>query len=248
MINFEILKREFNNIDFREKRPGVFKVLLPFFHEDGDMYDIFVEEKGNFIRISDYGLTLMKLSYTFDIDTEHKQDVLQSLVLQNRCNIDNGSIYLDVTPPQFIGGIYQFIHTVSKISTMDIISRETVKSYFYEILNEFIVTNLKDYNVQSDVTPLPNNTNLVVDYVIPQTRPIYLFAVNDDTKASKVVITCLTFMTHHHNYRSLIINEDFHSLSKFNQTQIINTADKQFAHLDDFKDKGLEYLKRELPA
>ncbi len=247
MINLEILKTEFYNIDFREKRPGVFKVLLPFFHEDGDMYDIFVEEKDNLIRISDYGLTLMKLSYTFDIDTTHKEDVLQSIISQNRCSLDNGNIFLDVTPQQFVGGIYQFVHTLTKVSTMDIISRESVKSYFYELLNEFVMTKLKDFNIQSNITPL-KNTGLVVDYVIPNEKPIYLFAVNDDTKASKVVISCLTFITHQHNYRSLIINEDFHSLSKFNQTQIINTADKQFAHLDDFKDRGIEYLHRELAS
>lgn len=72
MLNLDELKRQFNIIDFREKRPGIFKVLLPFFHEDGDMYDVFIEEINDYIRISDYGLTMMKLSYNFEFDTDHK--------------------------------------------------------------------------------------------------------------------------------------------------------------------------------
>lgn len=245
MLNTDLLMEQFNNIAFREKRPGVFKVLLPFFHEDGDMYDIFIEENQNFIRISDYGLTLMKLSYNFEFDTEHKREVLQGIISQNRCNISQGTIYLDIYPNQFEGAIYQFVQTISKVCTMDIISKDNVKSYFYEMLNNFIDDKLKSYNIEKDYKPLPDS-DLIVDYMIPVKRPIYMFAVKDDTKASKVVISCLTFMTQKIDYHSLIINEDLLSLSKFNQSQIINTADKVFTRLEDFENKGAEYLLREM--
>jgi hypothetical protein len=142
MINLEILKRGFNNIDFREKRPNIYKVIVPFFYEDGDMYDVFIEEspeKPNCIRISDYGLSLMRLSYSFDLDTEHKNDVLEDIIIQNRCNFENGNIYLDINPEQFTGGLYQFAQVISKITNIDIISRETLKSYFSELLEEFIL-------------------------------------------------------------------------------------------------------------
>lgn len=245
MINLEDLKRKFNKIDFREKRPGIFKVLLPFFHEDGDMYDIFIEEIESQIRISDYGLTLMKLSYAFDIDSEHKREVLESIILQNRCMFKDGVIYLDVTPEQFEGGVYQFTQTISKVLTMDIISKENVKSYFYELLNDFMFDKFKKYNIQKNFAPLPDS-ELTVDYLIPAPKPIFLFAIKDDSKASKVIITCLNFINQNVRHRSLIINDNFQSLSRFNQNQIINTVDKQFAQLEDFKEQGEAYLQREL--
>lgn len=245
MLNLDMLKKEFNKIEFWEKRPGVFKVVLPFFHEDGDVYDIFIQEYNtNIIRISDYGLTLMKLSYTYDIDTDHKKNVLKSIIQQNKCSFENGNIFLDVAPQQFTGGIYQFVHTLSKVSTIDIISKESLKTCFYDLFNEFVLENFNDYKLQSNYLPLKDK-DLSVDFMIPIPKPIYLFAINDNTKASKVIISCLTFNTRHINYRSLIINEDFHSLTTFYQTQIINTADKQFATLDDFKNGGLEYIQRE---
>lgn len=246
MLDLNSLKKEFGQIDFREKRPGIYKVLLPYFYEDGDMYDVFIEECGSRIRISDHGLTLMKLSYTFDIDTDHKQEVLENIIQQNRCKIDSGNIYLDVTPGQFTGGIYQFIQTVSKVSTMEIISKEIIKSYFYELISDFILDSLKKYNVKTNVVPV-KNSDLIVDYELPvKEKPLYIFGVGDDSKASKVVISCLTFQTQHLPFRSVIVHEDFNKLSQFNRNQITNTADKQFTSLDDFKSKGIEYIEREI--
>ena len=246
MLDIGALKREFGQIDFREKRPGLYKVLLPYFYEDGDMYDIFIEEVGNKIRISDYGLTLMKLSYNFDFDTEHKKEVLNNIIVQNRCKIDNGDIYLDVNAQQFTGGVYQFIQTISKVSTIEIISKEIIKSCFYELTAEFILESLNKYNIKSNIIPI-KNSDLIVDYAISDIpKPLYIFGVGDDSKASKVVISCLTFQTQHLPFRSVIIHEDFNKLSQFNRTQITNTADKQFTSLDDFKSKGIEYIDREI--
>ena len=87
----------------------------------------------------------------------------------------------------------------------------------------------------------------MVDYEIPLGRkPLYLFGVGDDSKASKVVISCLTFQTKHIPFRSVIIHEDFEKLTRFNRTQITNTADKQFASLEDFKNEGIDYIQREI--
>ena len=61
------LKKNFNDrISFREKGVEIYQIVAPFYHEDGDMVDLFIEfnkEKGLY-RICDHGLTLMRLSYT----------------------------------------------------------------------------------------------------------------------------------------------------------------------------------------
>lgn len=248
MLDLVLLKQNFSHIDFREKRPGLFKVIVPFFHEDGDMYDIFIQEcpdRSNVIKISDYGITLMKLSYAFDIDTTHKEDVLESIISQNRCKLDDGEISLLVTPAQFEGGIYQFAQVISKVSSMDIISKEIAKSYFYDFLNEFVYSDLSKFGVRANVSPV-DDKELKVDYEIPSKRPIYLFGVKDDAKASRVVISCLNFNMLGLPYRSLIVYEDIDKLSKFNKNQLTNTADKQFTSLKQFQEKAIEYIEREL--
>jgi hypothetical protein len=254
MQYLESLNQGFTNIGFREKRSGLFKILVPFFHEDGDMYDLFIEEcpkNKDLLRISDYGLTLMRLSYNFEIDTPRKQEVLESTVLQNRCSISNGMIYLDLLPNQFNMGIYQFAQVITKVAAMDILSYDTVQSMFYDYLNSYMAANLRKYNYTKNYSPTKDN-QLVVDYSIPaqsgSAKPLFIFGVNENTKASKVVISCLSFQKQKIPFRSLIIHENFDNLSSFNRNQITNAADKQFVSLDDFRTEGIDYIERELAS
>jgi hypothetical protein len=43
----DALKSQFNDrIRFVEKRPDIFQLIAPFYHEDGDMLEIFLEGIG----------------------------------------------------------------------------------------------------------------------------------------------------------------------------------------------------------
>lgn len=251
MLKIKDLKSRFTNFNFREKRSNLFKVLVPFFHEDGDMYDIFVEESpidSSYLRISDYGLTLMKLSYTFDLDTPKKEEILESIVIQNRGKIDNGNIYFDISYDSFEVGISQMIQIIAKVSNMDIINRETAKSFFYDLLEEFFDNNCSKFNFQSKYNPC-DDSELIVDYFIPNKgRPLFIYGVNDDNKASKVVIANLQFKNKAIPHRSLVIPENIDKLSKFNRKQIINTSDKLYSDFDEFTKSGVKYIESELSA
>ena len=50
----ELLKKQFNDrIRFSQKRDGVFQLIAPFYHEDGDMLDVYMETLGDNGRIFD---------------------------------------------------------------------------------------------------------------------------------------------------------------------------------------------------
>jgi len=251
VLNIEQLKKNVSGIDFRLKRPGIYKVLVPFFHEDGDMYDIFLEESPvnpNLLRISDHGLTIMKLSYCFDFNTDNKKDVLNSIILQNRAKIENGEIYIEATPDIFQQCLYQLLQTLTKVSNVDILSRETIKSMFYDLLKEFVGVSFSAYEITEKYTPIANDENLMVDYRINARKPIFLYGVKDDSKASKVIINCLNYQKNDIPFRSLVVHEDLDGLTSFNKKQLINVSDKQFCTLEDFKAYGLAYIQRELSA
>ena len=88
MMALDALIRGFNGrVAFRERRPGVLQVLAPLFHEDGDMVDIFLDEPADGsgkVRTGDHGLTLMRLTYTYDLDTENKQRIFNRILSENR--------------------------------------------------------------------------------------------------------------------------------------------------------------------
>jgi hypothetical protein len=48
MTPLESLSEGFQGkIGFREKRPNLFQIIAPIFHEDGDMIDLFLDLRGD---------------------------------------------------------------------------------------------------------------------------------------------------------------------------------------------------------
>ena len=240
-----LLKEQFGRqIALEEVSRNVYRVYAPFFHEDGDMYSIYLDDEENRILIRDFGNTLLRVSYTFDFDTPKKREILQNLVKSNYGSLTDGELSIETTIDMLPSAFFQFTQLVSKVSSMDILRREVVKSLFYENLDTFISSELKEFQIQKDYRPTRDN-ELVVDYYIPANKPLYLFGVNENTKASKTVISCLTFQKQRLSFRSLIIHENFNELSSFNRNQLTNAADKQYTSLEDFKSEGKDYINRE---
>ncbi|MBU0517542.1 DUF1828 domain-containing protein, partial [bacterium] len=128
MEYLELLKKQFNHqIFLRERRVGIFQLVAPLFHEDGDMIDIFLEnvngDHGK-IRICDHGMTLMRLSYSFDLDTPNKERIYQKILSENMISEHGGNIYLDIEPTSLYPAILQFAQTVAKITNMQLYKRE----------------------------------------------------------------------------------------------------------------------------
>ena len=241
------LKSQFGEqISLREAAPNVFQVYAPFFHSDGDMISMYIEtDEAGDVTIRDFGNTLMRVSYTFDLDSDNKRNVLSSIVKSNYGKLDDGELIMKSNIGLLTQSIFQYSQLVAKVSSIDILRRETVKSMFYEYLREFVSDKLSNYTIKSNITPVADKS-LVVDYSIDNKTPVYMFGVNDNNKASKVVISCLRFQTQRIPFKSLVIHNDFDDLTNFSRNQLINASDKQFATLDDFKETGIDYLERVL--
>ena len=242
------LARQFGSqVSLEETEHGVYRVYAPFFHEDGDMYSVYFEVTGNQVLIRDYGNTLMRVSYTYDIHTTHQKKVLSEIVSANRGELDGGELLVRTTAEQISQALMQYTQLVAKVSNIDILRRENVRSLFYEHLDGFIDSEMNGYTIKKNITP-SKDRDLVVDYVIPDKRPLYIFGVLENTKAAKVVITCLTFQTQQMPFRSLVIHENADNLSSFNRNRLTNTVGKQYTTLEEFMNQGTRYIRDEFSA
>lgn len=240
------IKHQFNDrIDLYEKRPGVFQLIAPFYHEDGDMFDIFLEEKNDNILISDYGMTLMRLSYEYDVDSPNKERIFTKIITENLAKELDGNIFIESKKTDLYQSILQFSQAIGKVSNMRLYKREVIKSLFYEMLDEFIMTDLRKYQPETGFFPLPTRDDLEVDFLFPfPKKPIYLFGVKDNTKARLAVISCLEFQKAELPFESIVVHENFEALSKKDMNRITSAGDKQFVSLDDFKSRGSSYITR----
>ncbi len=251
MEYLELLKKQFNDrVSFKEKRKNILQLIAPFYHEDGDMYSIFLEpssEDINKVRISDHGLTLMKLSYSFDIDTPNKERIFEKIINENKVNYDNGNLFIDINTDYLYPAILQFAQTISKTTNMRLYKRELVQSYFFELLSSFIDSSLIKYNPNKNYLPIPDREDLEVDYRFSaKPKDIYLFGVKDNSKARLVTISCLEFLRKEIPFRSIVVHEDFESLSKKDRKIITNVVDKQYTDLEDFETNAESYFAREI--
>jgi len=244
------LKQQFNNhIDFREKRKGINQLIGPFYHEDGDMMDIFITESPSEpgkIRLCDYGMTLMHLSYDYDIDTPNKEAILDRIIHEQGLQRDDGNIYVDVTEDLLYQYIFQFSQTIAKVSSMQYFKREILRSLFYEQLAEFIEANLPMYKPSRKVLPIPARDDLEVDFELElNKKKLYLFGIKDETKARLATISCLEFQKAKLPFKSIAVHENFETLPRKDRTRLTSAVDKQFTDLADFKQNAAQYLDRE---
>jgi hypothetical protein len=211
------------------------------------MIDIFLEESGGHIRVSDKGLSLMRLSYTYDINTEGKERVFRRILNESQINEDKGNLLMDVQPKQLYPAVLHFSQAIAKITNMALYRREVVANLFYEALHEKVLANFSDFNLEENVTPLSTREELVVDYVLASSQaPIYFFGVKvrESRKLRLAAVSCLEFQKQNLPFFSVIVHQDFFALGKTDQGIITNAADKQFTSLDEFDAAVRDFIER----
>ena len=241
------LKEQFNGrLQVKEKRPGIFQLFLPLYHEDGDMIEIYLQQQNGGWKISDYSMSLMRLSYSYEVDTPHKEKIFQKIISENGLTEEDGNIFLSSGSVELYPSILQFAQGVSKISSMRYFKREVIESLFYEILDEFVMSELQQYKPQKNILPLPERDDLEADYAFqPNGYPVYMFGIKDVAKARLATICCLEYQKFNINFRSYMVHDDFSKLYKKDQTRLTSACDKQFVSLDDFKENAVKFLERE---
>lgn len=143
------LKNNFNEeVDIYPRREDLFQLLLPIFNEDGDMVDVYIKtcpDDKQKIRILDCGMTLMKLSYTYELNTPTREEIFDRILNNNGISNDDGNLYLDTMPDFIYQNIMQFIGCQQKLLNMRLWRKEIVRSLFFEKLEEFIESDLKRF-------------------------------------------------------------------------------------------------------
>ena len=244
----ELLRSQFNNrVRLKEKRPNILQLVAPFYHEDGDMMDIFLEipKDGGKVKVCDFGMTLMRLSYNYEIDTPNKERIFHRILQENDVMETDGNIWLESDPDKLYSAVMQLSQAMGKVSSMQYYKREVIQSLFYEMLNDFVVSNLGEYSPVFKVLPIEERDDLEVDWQFSlPTKPVYLFGVKDSSKSRLVTISCLEFQKAQLPFISVAIHEDYGNLPRKDQSRLTSAVDKQFVSLEDFQENGKDFLKR----
>ena len=239
-------RRGANGFEVYERRPGDFQLILPILHEDGDMVDIYLQDSPlgeGHVRICDFGLTLMRLSYTLNM-TDARERILDSILINNRVNNTDGNLYLDASLDLLYEGVLQFAGCVQKVCNMRYWSRETVRSAFYDDLEDYVTSELKEFSPSPDFAPMEDYPLSVDWHLRHNSRDLYVFGVLGNDKAKVVAIAMLEFQKALVPFVSLVVHEDMEGLGKKERQYLTKNADKQYPILDDFRERALGDIHR----
>ena len=242
------IKSDFSErVSIKQKRPGIFQLYLPIYHEDGDMVDLFIVPKGkDRYSLCDYGLTLKRLAYSYDIDTENKETILQKIISENGLMEEKGNICLETSPETVYTDIMHLTQAYAKIGSMRYFKREVIENLFFEMLDEYIFSDLKDFSPQKKVMPIPERDDIEADYSFqPNGKPVYLFGVKDVSKARLATLSYQAYLLGNIKYHGWVVTENFEALPRKDKLRLTNVCDKQFTSLDEFKMKARSFLEKE---
>lgn len=247
-VRAALASRLASGFDFYERRPGKHQLIIPIRHEDGDMVDIYLTDspKGEgWARICDFGMTLMRLSYTYDINTPARQRAFNGILINNEVQNDSGNLYLDARLDALYEGVLQFAGCVQKVCNMRFWSREAVRSAFYDDLKAYIISDLERFAPVADATPIEAYSAVSVDWALRHNdRAFYVFGVLGNDKANRTAVALLEFQKAKLPFTSLVVHEDMDSLGKNEILRLTKNADRQYPALGDFKERASEDIVR----
>ena len=233
--------------DVYERRPGNYQLIIPIRHEDGDMVDVYLQDSPRgegYIRICDFGMTLMRLSYTYDITASARQQIFDNILINNAVRNDAGSLYLDAPISDLYESIFQFVGCAQKVCNMRYWSREIPRAVFYEDLRDYVTTDMVKFSPVPDQFPLSDFPNSVDWSLTHDRRKFYMFGVLGNDKAKNVTISLLEFQKARLPFISLVVHEDMEDLGKKERLLLTRNADTQYPVLNDFKEKGSQDIDR----
>lgn len=188
----------------------------------------------------------MRLSYHYELDTPNKEKIFTRIIAENGLYEENGQLIYDAPLSSLYPALMHFCQAVAKISTMRQFKREVIESLFYEQLDAFIMNELTSFEPKRKVIPIPERSDLEVDYqLMPNGHPIYLFGIKDNSKSRLATISCLEFLRNDLKFKSFIVHEDAEKLFGKDRAMLMSACDKQFPSLMDFSKNAKTFLQRE---
>lgn len=248
-IEIKLRDKISNEISLREEGINRFRIFNPYEFDDGDHFSIFLKKENGNWKFTDEAHTIMHLSYDMDVSALKKEGTRQKILTNTISNFgleeNEGTLSIKIDDEDFGSAFYNFIHALIKITDLSYLTRELVRSTFYEDFRSLIKETVTEDRLTFEYThpDYDREGKYVVDCRINgMPKPIFLFAVLNDSKCKDVMISMYQFERWGLKYHSVSIFEDQETINRRVLAKFSDIGEKQFSALLSNKDRIKTYL------
>jgi len=225
-----------------------YRVFTPFEFEDGDHFSIILKKINDSFIFTDEAHTLMHMSYDMDISVLRKgnrQKILTNILANFGIEENDGELFIKASSNDLGGSFYNFLQALVKITDLNYLSKEQVRSTFYEDFREFVSNSVPAERLTFDYAhpEFDKEKKYLVDCRINgMPKPIYMFAVPNDSKCKDIMISMYQFERWGLKYHSVTIFEDQETINRRVLAKFSDIGEKQFSSLLSNKERIENYL------
>jgi len=251
-MNLELLEKDFKNkicdeITLAQEGLNRFMVLNPFMFDDGDHIVVLLKSKEGKWLFTDEGHTFMHISYEdIDIDKGTRKKIIDNVLSGYGIKNEDGELITEVPDSQFGDALYSYLQGLIKITDINYLSRERVKSTFMEdfraLLEEKVPSERRTFNYH-DKQHDPDGKYIIDCRINGMTRPLFIFGIPNDDKCRDVTISCLQYEKFGMPFRSMAVFEDQETINRKVLARFSDICGKQFSTLAANKDRIGKYLQ-----
>lgn len=253
-MNLQAVERDFQEKVGRKVRltaEGLdrFRVFTPFLFEDGDHLCIVLHRRDENWVLSDEGHTFMHLTYELDekwLQQGTRNKIITSALGSFGVEDADGELQLNVPNERFGDALFAFVQALLKVTDVLFLSRERVKSAFWEDFVELFTQTVPEGRRAFDFVDATRDREgkYKVDCRINHMlRPVFVFAIPNDDKCQTATITLHQFEKWAVPHQSLAVFEEQESISRKVLARFTDVCGRQFSSLGANRDRIVKYVR-----
>jgi hypothetical protein len=226
-----------------------FRVFTPFIFNDGDHLAIVLKKEQGKWMLSDEGHTLMHLTYELDerdLREGNRQKIISNTLSAFTVDEREGELVISIDDDRYGDALYSFIQALMRISDVSYLSRERVRTTFFEDVKTFIEQNIPPEKIRkgwSDPEHDPEG-KYPVDFVIEgRNGPVFIYAMTNDDRVKEAMINLLMFEKWGLKFHSIGIFENQEGINRKNLARFSDVCEKLFSSLPSNRDRLLKYIR-----
>lgn len=253
----DAIEREFKQkvceeLRLAEEGKDRFRIFTPFRFDDGDHLAIVLKREKNQWLLSDEGHTYMHLTYRFnesDLESGTRKEIIENSLAEFQVENRYGEFIVKIEQGEYGDALYRFAQALLRISDVSYLSRERVKSTFYEDFRTLIAENVPEdryvfewHDTQHD----PEGFYKVDCHINNMATPLFIYALPNDNQVRDATISLFQFEKWENSFYPIAIFQDADKVSNKVLKKFSKVCDKQFPSLQENRLEIANYLREVL--